>query len=108
LAEVDEEPQKPSPKKVARTSRTKPPDAKVKVEEKPSKSTVNVPASNTYGATRGSSSGSLAGFGSLSSSYGLEEGPVPDAMSEKDLVGNQNLSFQSPAMWSLLVIKRNP
>lgn len=95
MAEADEEPQKPSPKKVARTSKTKPPAAKVKKEETPPKSTVSVPASNTYGATRSSSSGSLAGFGSLSSSYGLDAGPVPDAMSEKDLVGNQILVFST-------------
>ncbi|KAG0621344.1 hypothetical protein M758_3G012800 [Ceratodon purpureus] len=88
LAEVDEEPQKPSPKKVARTSKTKAPAAKVKVEEKPPNSTASLPASNTYGATRGSSSGSLASFEKLTSSYGLEDGPVPDAMSEKDL-GNE-------------------
>jgi len=93
LAEVDEEPQKPSPKKVARTSKTKPPDAKAKVELKPSKSTVSVPPSKSRGATPGSSSGSLAGLGSLSSPYGLEEGPAPDVMSEKDLVGTQILVF---------------
>ena len=83
---MDEEPQKPSPKKVARTSKTKAPATKVKIKENIPKSTVSLPASNTSGATRGSSSGSLASLEKLSSSYGLEDGPVPDAMSEKDLV----------------------
>lgn len=89
MAEVDEEPQKPSPKKVARTSKTKPPAANVKVEEKPPNSTASLPASNTYGATQGSSSGSLSSFEKFTSSYGLEDGPIPDAMSEKDLVSIQ-------------------
>lgn len=88
---MDEEPQKPSPKKVARTSKIKPPAAKVKEEEKPPKSTVSLPASNTYGATRGSRSGSLGSFEKLTSSCGLDDGSVPDAMSEKDLVSIRNL-----------------
>jgi hypothetical protein len=106
LAEVDEEPQKPSPKKVARTSKTKAAAAKVKVEEKPPNSTASLPASNTYGTTRGSSSGSLAGFEKFPSSYELEDGPVPDAMSEKDLVSIQNLFFSILRCRSLLIFRR--
>ncbi|XP_024364769.1 uncharacterized protein [Physcomitrium patens] len=90
LAEVDEEPQpkKSSLKKVAGLNKTKPSNAKAKVEEKPPKSNLSVSESSIYTPSRGSSRASLGTLETLSSSYGLEDQPVPDAMSEKDL-GNE-------------------
>lgn len=86
---MDEEPQpkKSSLEKVAGLNKTKPSNAKAKVEEKPPKSNLSVSESSIYTPSRGSSRASLGTLETLSSSYGLEDQPVPDAMSEKDLVG---------------------